>query len=59
MNIATIAALAVAVPVILFPVALVWYINIGGIVVAVREAKAAREKKTAKVVAWLTAGRTK
>ena len=51
MNIATIVALAVAVPVILFPVALVWYINIGGIVAAVREAKAARVKKTAKVVA--------
>jgi hypothetical protein len=51
MNAAIIAALAVAVPVILFPAALVWYINIGGIVEAVRNAKAARVKKTAKAVA--------
>ena len=47
----TVVALIVAVPVILFPAAFVWYINIGGIVAAVREAKAARVKKTAKVVA--------
>ncbi len=42
-----VVALILAVPVILFPVAFVWYINIGGIVHAVREAKAAREKKLA------------
>jgi len=42
-----IVALIVAIPVILFPAAFVWYLNIGGIVNAVREAKAAREKKTA------------
>jgi len=42
-----VAALVLAIPVILFPVAFVWYINIGGIVHAVREAKAAREKKLA------------
>jgi hypothetical protein len=30
----------VAIPVILFPVAFIWYINIGGIVRMVREAKA-------------------
>ena len=35
-------ALAVAIPVILFPAAFVWYLNIGGIVRAVRQA---REKK--------------
>jgi len=39
--------LAVLIPVILFPAALVWYNNIGGIVQAVREARAAREKKVA------------
>ncbi len=44
-----IVALVVAVPVILFPAAYVWYINIGGVVQAVREAKAAREKKAAAV----------
>ena len=35
-----IVALVVAIPVILFPVALVWYINIGGIYTAVKEARA-------------------
>ena len=42
-----IVALVVAIPVIFFPVAFVWYLNIGGIVQAVRETKAAREKKAA------------
>ena len=42
-----IVALVLAIPVVLFPAAFVWYLNIGGIVHAVREAKAAREKKTA------------
>jgi len=42
-----ILALVLAIPVILFPAAFIWYLNIGGIVHAVREAKAAREKKTA------------
>ena len=40
-----IVALVVAIPVILFPAAFVWYLNIGGIVQAVREARTAREKK--------------
>ena len=44
-----IVALVLAIPVILFPVAYVWFLNIGGVVHAVREAKAAREKKTAAV----------
>ncbi len=39
-----IVALAVAIPVILFPAAFVWYLNIGGMVQAAKEAKA-REKK--------------
>ncbi|MFC1913816.1 hypothetical protein ACFLXF_00865 [Chloroflexota bacterium] len=42
-----VVALAVAIPLILFPAAFVWYLNIGGIVHAVREARAAREKKVA------------
>ena len=49
MEATMIAALALAVPVILFPVALVWYLNIGGVVHAVREAKAARAKAAAKI----------
>lgn len=39
-----IVALALAIPVILFPAAFVWYLNIGGIVHAIREVK---EKKAA------------
>ncbi len=42
-------ALAVAIPVILFPAAFVWYLNLGGIVQAAKRAKAIREKKTAGV----------
>ena len=37
-----VAALAVAIPVILFPAAFVWYMNLGGIGAALREAKAKR-----------------
>jgi hypothetical protein len=48
MNTAMIVALAIAVPVILFPAAFVWYINLGGIVQAVRKVKA---QKTVKIVA--------
>jgi hypothetical protein len=48
MNIEIIIALVVAVPIILFPVAFVWYLNIGGVVRMVREARAARAKKAAK-----------
>ena len=44
-----VVALVVAIPVIVFPAAFVWYLNIGGIVHAVREAKAARAKKAAAV----------
>ena len=48
-----VVALAIAVPVILFPVAFVWYLNIGGIYAAVKQARARRaatrekEKKVA------------
>jgi hypothetical protein len=44
MEAAMIIGLAIAIPVILFPAAFVWYLNIGGIGTAVREA---REKRTA------------
>ena len=37
-----IVALAVMVPVILLPVAFVWYLNIGGAIIALREARARR-----------------
>ncbi len=42
-----IVALAIAIPVILFPAAFVWYLNIGGIVHAMRQARTAREKEAA------------
>ena len=45
-----VVALVVAIPVILFPVALVWYINIGGIYTALKEARARKfaQKKEVK-----------
>jgi hypothetical protein len=50
MNAALIVALVVAIPVVLFPAAYVWYLNIGGIAQAVREARArkAAAAKTAR-----------
>ena len=50
MTVALIVALAVTIPVILFPAAFVWYLNIGGIVEAVKRAKVA-EKATETVKA--------
>ena len=41
-----IVALVIAIPIILFPVAFIWYINIGGIYAAV---KRARERKRAEL----------
>jgi hypothetical protein len=43
-----IIAILIAIPIILFPIALIWYLNLGGIVTAVKEAKmrrALREKE--------------
>ena len=37
-----IVALVLAIPIILFPAAFVWYLNIGGIRAAIKEAKARR-----------------
>ncbi len=52
MNIQIIVALAVAVPVILFPAAFVWYLNIGGAMTALKEA---RVKRTAEQKATVEA----
>jgi len=38
-----VVALVIAIPVILFPAALIWYLNIGGIFQSVREARKTRE----------------
>jgi hypothetical protein len=51
MTTGLVIALVVAIPLILFPAAFVWYLNIGGIVHAVREARAAKEKKAAATTA--------
>lgn len=50
MDAAFIIAMAVAIPIILFPAAYIWYINIGGIYQAVKEARKAKvgEKVTVK-----------
>ena len=43
-----IVALVIAIPIILFPAAFVWYLNIGGIYTAIkdaRERRAAREER--------------
>jgi len=40
-----ILALAIAIPITLFPAAFIWYINIGGILETVRQARKAREQK--------------
>ena len=37
MNIRTIVAMVVAVPVVLFPAAFVWYLNIGGTIAFLKE----------------------
>ena len=42
-----IVALVVAIPIILFPAAFVWYLNIGGIFHRVREAAEEKEKVAA------------
>ena len=48
MSIAFIIALVIAIPLILFPAALVWYFNIGGIVHAVKASQKARARREAK-----------
>ncbi len=40
-----IIAILIALPIILFPIALIWYLNLGGIVTAVKEARMRRTLK--------------
>ena len=47
MNLELIVALVIAIPIVLFPAAYIWYLNVGGVMAKVREARAAREKKAA------------
>ena len=44
---ALIAVLVVIIPVILFPAAFIWYVNLGGIIQAVRETREARKQMAA------------
>ena len=41
-------ALIIAIPIILFPAAYIWYLNIGGVYAAIKEARAKREAREAK-----------
>lgn len=48
-----IVAIIIAIPIILFPAAYIWYLNIGGIYAAIKEARTrriAREVKTEETV---------
>ena len=40
MTVGFIVALVLAIPIILFPAAFIWYMNVGGIIHAMKEAKA-------------------
>ena len=42
MEVALIIGLIIAIPVILFPAAFVWYMDIGGVIAAIKARKAAR-----------------
>lgn len=56
-----IVALVLGIPVILFPVALVWYLNIGGIYAAIQNArkKRATREQVIRAVAEEHSGKTK
>lgn len=44
-----IVALVIAIPLILFPAAFVWYLNIGGLFTAMKEARAKRAAQAKQV----------
>ena len=48
MELGMVIALVVAIPVVLFPAAFVWYLNLGGVVAAVRAAARARKAAAVK-----------
>ena len=54
-----ILALVLAIPLMLIPVALVWYINIGGIYIAIKEARARRAAAERKQVKKLVTQHSK
>jgi hypothetical protein len=46
-----IGAVAIAVPIILFPAAFIWYMNLGGLVQVMREARAKERGAKARIAA--------
>ena len=46
MQWAFVVALVIAIPIILFPAAYVWYLNIGGTYAAMKEARAKKHETT-------------
>lgn len=50
-----VVALLIAVPVILFPAAFVWYMNMGGIYAAIKEARAKKAAQEQGIKAKVTA----
>jgi hypothetical protein len=42
-----IVALVITIPVILLPVSIIWYVNVGGVYLAIKEAKAKRAAREA------------
>ncbi len=53
-----IVALVIAIPLILFPAAFVWYLNIGGIYAAVKEARERRAAREKRIQAEVEPGQT-
>ena len=43
-----VVALIIAIPIILFPAAFVWYMNVGGIYAAIKKARAKRAERISK-----------
>jgi hypothetical protein len=54
-----IVALVIAIPIILFPVAFVWYLNIGGIYAAIKAARARRVAREEEIRELVRAARQK
>ena len=54
-----VVALVVAIPVILFPVAFLWYINIGGLYAVIKQARERKAARRAKASAAVAAERAK
>ena len=44
-----IVALVIAIPIILFPAAFIWYLNVGGLYAAIKKARARRAARRTKV----------